>query len=355
MQNFSKESPKDGKLLYCCLVRLLIITQRVDQTDPILGFFHGWLRAFGEHGIGVTVIGQQTGSYDLPENVRVHSLEKEKGRERLSQIARFWKIIFLESRSYDRVFVHMTPIWVVLGWPVWTILRKPIFLWYEARGGGWSLLFALRMVRKVFGATDYGLPRNSRRHVIVGHGIDTERFRPDLGRHQEGLLVTVGRVTPVKHYDVLLHALVILPQHCQLRIAGGTFTDRDRKEEKRLQALIAELGLATRVMMGWIAPIEIVTLLQSADCMLHACTGGLDKCVLEAMACGCPVVSSSEAASRVLPPICVSTNEEMAERVRRILGLSPEDRAELSRELRQRVVNGHSLQHLIQRLIEEMR
>jgi glycosyltransferase involved in cell wall biosynthesis len=336
-------------------VRLLIVTQRVDQTDPILGFFHGWLRAFGERGISVTVIGQQTGSYDLPANVRVHSLEKEKGRGRFSQILRFWRLVVLESRSYDRVFVHMTPIWVVLGCPVWILRRKPMYLWYEARGGGWALLLALRLVHKVFGATDYGLPRNSRRHVIVGHGIDTERFRPNPTTHAEGLLVTVGRVTPVKHYDVLLRMLAELPQHCRLRIAGGTFTDRDRKEEKRLQELIAELRLATRVTMGWMAPQDIVALLQSADCMVHACTGGLDKCVLEAMACGCPVISSSEAASRVLPETCVTTDEGMTERVRNILGLSSEERADLSRELRQRVVNGHSLQHLVQRLAEEMR
>lgn len=336
-------------------MRLLIITQRVDPADPILGFFHGWIRAFGERGIEVTVIGQKTGAYDLPESVRVLSLGKEAQKNRMAQILRFWKLIIAQSCSYDRVFVHMTPVWVVLGWPVWFITRKPVYLWYEARGGGWPLVFALRMVHKIFGATDYGLPRNSRRHVIVGHGIDTERFRADPGRHQEGLLVTVGRVTPVKHYDVLLHALAALPQHCRLRIAGGTFTDRDRREEKRLREWITELRLSSRVAMGWMAPAEIVTLLQDADCMLHACTGGLDKCVLEAMACGCPVVSSSEAASRVLPPMCVAMDEDIAERTRKILSLSPEDRAELSRELRQRVVNGHSLQHLIQRLVEEMR
>lgn len=337
-------------------MRLLIVTQRVDPSDPILGFFHGWLRAFAEHGDKVTVIGQQVGGHALPADVCVWSLGKECGISRWRQIARFWKIILAERSSYDAVFVHMTPVWVVLGWPLWSILRKPVFLWYEARGGGWALPVALRAVRKVFGATDYGLPRNSRRHVIVGHGIDTERFRPHTSpAHQEGLLVAVGRVTAVKHYDVLLRTLSTLPQHCRLRIAGGTFTDHDRQEERRLQKLMHDLHLPTRISMGWISPDQTVALLQSADCMLHACTGGLDKCVLEAMACGCPVVSSSEAARRVLPPLCVCSDLTMPERVRKILALSPVEREELSRELRQRVVNGHSLQHLVQRLIEEMK
>lgn len=337
-------------------MRLLIITQRVDRTDPILGFFHGWLRAFAEHGDNVTVIGQQVGSYDLPSDVRVISLGKESGVPRWKQIIKFWKTIVTERSSYDVVFVHMTPVWVVLGWPVWETLRKPMYLWYEARGGGWSLPVALRMVKKVFGATDYGLPGGSRKHVIVGHGIDTERFRPDpASSHQEGALVTVGRVTPVKHYGVLLRALSALPQHCKLRIAGGTFTEKDRKEEKHLREIIDELHLSARVTMGWASPDQTIKLLQTADCMLHACTGGLDKCVLEAMACGCPVVSSSEAASRVLPPVCIASNDDMAERTRRILVLSPAERSELSRELRQRVVNGHSLRHLVQNLIGEMK
>jgi glycosyltransferase involved in cell wall biosynthesis len=336
-------------------MRLLIITQRVDRTDPILGFFHGWLTAFGGRMSGVQVIGQQVGEYALPPHVRIHSLGKESGNSKLRQIFQFWKIISRERKNYDAVFVHMTPIWVLLGWPLWLLTRKRVYLWYEARGGGWVLPLALLCCRKIFGATDYGLPRNSRRRVIVGHGIDTERFRPKDVAHTEGLCVAVGRVTPVKHYDLLIRTLAKLPQHCTLQIAGGTFTPRDEREMRQLLDLEHELGVSARVTMGWVSPDHVVDLLQRADCMFHACTGGLDKCVLEAMACGCLVISTSEAARRVLPLRCCAHPEEFLDRVRSIIGLSPEQRRELATDLRQRVVNGHSLQHLIDRLVTEMR
>jgi glycosyltransferase involved in cell wall biosynthesis len=336
-------------------MKLLIVTQRVDRTDSILGFFHGWICAFAARLTGLQVIGQQTGTHDLPGNVRVHTLGKESGVSRFKQIVRFWKIIIVQRREYDAVFVHMTPVWVLLGWPVWVLLRKPIYLWYEARGGGWVLPIALLFSRKVFGATDYGLPRRSRRRVIVGHGIDTERFRPGTAERTEGLLVAVGRVTPVKHYDLLIQTLAALPQHCSLQIAGGTFTDRDEREMQRLLSLQRELGISARVTMGWKSPDEVRDLLQRADCMMHACSGGLDKCVLEAMASGCPVISTSEAARRVLPMTCCARPEEFADRVRWVLGLSAQERSELAMDLRQRVVNGHSLSHLVDRLVSEMR
>ncbi len=59
-------------------VKLLIITQKVDQNDDILGFFHQWVREFAENCEKVTVICLQKGEYDLPDNVKVLSLGKEQ-------------------------------------------------------------------------------------------------------------------------------------------------------------------------------------------------------------------------------------------------------------------------------------
>ncbi|MEK7538915.1 MAG: hypothetical protein AAB552_03680 [Patescibacteria group bacterium] len=58
-------------------MKLLILTQKVDQNDDILGFFHGWIREFAKHAEQVTVIALGVGEYDLPKNVRVFSLGKE--------------------------------------------------------------------------------------------------------------------------------------------------------------------------------------------------------------------------------------------------------------------------------------
>ena len=55
-------------------MRLLILTQKVDQNDDILGFFHGWIREFSKNFETITVISLGVGEYNLPANVRVLSL-----------------------------------------------------------------------------------------------------------------------------------------------------------------------------------------------------------------------------------------------------------------------------------------
>jgi len=334
-------------------VKLLIVTQKVDRKDPILGFFHGWLIEFSKHCEKVSVIGQLVGEYNLPENVEVYSLGKEKGYSRLRQIFRFAFLIWKLRKEYTRVLVHMTPVWVIMGWDSWLFLRKRVFLWYEARGGGWVLPLSLRLVNKVFSATEYGLPRKSKKSVITGHGIDTEFFKPSEER-EDGLVVSVGRITQRKHFEVVLKAFSELPENYKLLIAGVTIREDDERELKKLQGLMNELNIAGRVTVESKTHDEVSSILSRAGLMLHACRGGLDKVVLEAMASGCPLVSSSVAAKYVLPEECLSDDETMGEKAKVVLGMSENEHTRLAEDLRKRVVENHSLEKLVGRLVGEM-
>ncbi|MCF7844303.1 MAG: glycosyltransferase [Kiritimatiellales bacterium] len=335
-------------------MKLLIITQKVDRSDSILGFFHRWVIEFSKHCEKVTIIGQFVGEHDFPYNVEVHSMGKEKGYSRVRQMLMFGILILKLRKNYDSVFVHMTPIWVVLGWKTWFLLRKKVYLWYEARGGGWALSFALMFVRKVFSATDYGLPRKSRKSVITGHGIDTEFFKPE-GERKKGLVMTIGRTTKTKHLDVIIKAFAQLPENFELVVAGGPITKDDQQEYKKIETLIEELGLEGRVGMQSY-PHEVVrAFLQEASLSLHACGGGLDKAVLESMASECPVVSCSKAAESILPGSLQCTEETMGEKAKEVLGLSDDERSKLTADLRNRVIEKHSLAKLVERLVGEMK
>lgn len=59
-------------------MRLLIVTQKVDRDDDLLGFFHQWICEFAKHCDFVTVICLEKGEYALPANVRILSLGKER-------------------------------------------------------------------------------------------------------------------------------------------------------------------------------------------------------------------------------------------------------------------------------------
>ncbi|MBU0458085.1 glycosyltransferase family 4 protein [Patescibacteria group bacterium] len=334
-------------------MKLLIITQKVDRTDPILGFFHRWIEEFAKNCEQVTVIGQLVGEHDLPENVEIFSMRKERKYSRIMQIFEFWKMQRKLKKEYDSVLVHMTPVWVVIGWPVWFLLRKKIYLWYEARGGGWSLPVALIMVRKVFSASQHGLPRKSKKRRIVGHGIDTELFKPS-GEREKGLVVTVGRTTKAKRMNIVLKAFSSLPEHCRLVIAGGPITKEDNQTIDDLRKLMSELGITDRVVIEPKSQQEIASLYARAEISLHASDTGLDKCVLEAMACGCPVVSYAEASKYVLSEDLLCTDESMGKVAIGVLGMSDKERGRLGEKLRQKVVEEHSLGRLVGKLVVEM-
>ena len=125
--------------------KLLIITQKVDKNDSVLGFFHGWILEFAKNYEELIVICLEKGEYDLPDNVKVLSLGKEDNVSKFVYLIRFYKYILQNRKNYDNVFVHMNVEYVILGGLVWKILRKKIGLWYMHK----SVTLKLRLAEKL--------------------------------------------------------------------------------------------------------------------------------------------------------------------------------------------------------------
>ncbi|MBI1813320.1 glycosyltransferase family 4 protein [Candidatus Peregrinibacteria bacterium] len=335
-------------------MKLLIVTQKADRKDPILGFFRRWIEEFAKHCEQVTVIAQSVGDHALPKNVRVLSLEKEKGRSRLSQILRFRTLIKEIEHSYDVVLVHMTPVWAVIGSGIWRRLGKRTFLWYEARGGGWALRIAERCVGKIFSASAYGMPFQSTKHVVIGHGIDTEFFHPSAEPRDPHLLCSVGRVTRSKNLDLIARAFAELPSAYRMEIAGGAIRVDDKHYQAELEKFAEQKNISGRFSMRNHNAENVRRLLQKAILFMHASMTALDKALLEAMACECPVLSSAEAARAVLPPECLTTPEAFAKRLKEMLAMPESQRKKLGASLRDVIVTHHGLPQLIERLVAEM-
>ncbi len=335
-------------------MRLLIVTQKVDRDDPILGFFHRWIEEFSKHYEKVTVIGQCVGTCELPSHVQVLSLRKERRWPLFLQIMRFWFLAARHRHDYDVVLIHMTPIWVILGWKLWFLLRKPVYLWYEARGGGWSLRIASLCVRKVFSASKCGISLRTRKSVIVGHGIDVEHFMPGTAPREETLLVTVSRITTAKRLPIILHALAALKEPYHLVIVGVPITADDRRTYAEIIDLIRHLHLQNRVVIQTMSHESLPSLLQRATIFLHASVTALDKAVLEAMACGCAVVSCADAVETILPDPLRASPEEMAGVVQWFCSLPNPEQENLRCTLCRTVREHHSLPRLIERLYREM-
>ncbi|MDZ4205811.1 MAG: glycosyltransferase, partial [Patescibacteria group bacterium] len=131
-------------------MKLLIITQKVDRNDPILGFFHRWIEEFAKQCEFVTVICLEVGEFNFALNVKILSLEKERKRSRIRYITHFYKYIWQERKNYDVVLVHMNQEYVLLAGLFWRLFSKKIFMWRNHAKGNLSTRIAVLLSNKMF-------------------------------------------------------------------------------------------------------------------------------------------------------------------------------------------------------------
>ena len=185
-------------------MRLLIVTQKVDKDDPVLGFFCGWIQAFAKKVDNIHVIALEVGEYDMPSNVSVHSLGKKKGSitgilDRIKYAINFYKIIFRLRKEYDIVFVHMNQEYVLLAGLLWKIFGKKIMLWRNHAKGSFLTSIAVFWCNKVFCTSPSSYTARFKKTKIMPVGINTDFFKPDVSiRKIPRSILFLGRIAPVK-------------------------------------------------------------------------------------------------------------------------------------------------------------
>ena len=142
-----------------------------------------------------------------------------------------------------------------------------------------------------------GVPQD--RLFVMRNGVDLERFQPlpqaearaVLGLGGAPVLLSVGNLLPVKGHDLVLRMFKLLLReraHAQLVIVGAG------PERDALEALASELQVATRVRFAGAQPnADLHRWYSAADLLVMASSReGWPNVLLEAMACGTPVVVS---------------------------------------------------------------
>ena len=134
------------------------------------------------------------------------------------------------------------------------------------------------------------------RHVLVApNGVDTDRFSPRparselrarLGLHGKTVL-TVGNLIELKGHHLVLDAVRALPAVTLLIAGEGPW-------RHRLQALVDEHGLHDRVrLLGAVPQQDLVDYYSAVDMLVLASSSeGSPNVVLEALACGTPVITT---------------------------------------------------------------
>ena len=286
--------------LRTCIMKLLICTQAVDTTDPVLGFFHDWVAEFAKHCDEVVVICLREGEHNLPKNVRVLSLGKERtanhaqtgrSRARIAYLRRFYRYVWRERRNYDAVFVHMNQEYVLLGGLLWNAWGKRVYMWRNHSAGSLGTDIAALLCKNIFCTSKHSYTAKYRKTILMPVGIDTDVFNADnTQRRAPHSILFLSRMAPVKRPDILLGALAEL-NHKGISFAASfygdpTYSDRPYYESLKQKSAGSDLNEQVFFKLG-IPNRQTPAVYRAHELFVNCSPSGLyDKTIFEAAACG---------------------------------------------------------------------
>jgi glycosyltransferase involved in cell wall biosynthesis len=219
----------------------------------------------------------------------------------LSHVRRFRpQVLHVDEEPYNLVTFHATLLGRAYGAQVvfftWqNLLRRypPPFSWFERVN---YRLAAAAVAGSQAAATV--LRRKGYRGplaVIPQFGVDPELFRPlPVERSTVPTIGFVGRLVPEKGADLLLQALPRMRTRALVQIVGSG------SERSRLELLATSLGVRNRVTFrGSVAPARMPQTLNQFDVLVvpsrtrRNWKEQFGRVIIEAMACGIPVIGSS--------------------------------------------------------------
>lgn len=345
-------------------------TQVIDPTHPILGFSSTWAAKIAARVDHLHVLALEVRRHELPSNVTVWSLGREDGTTRRQRFFRHQRTAssLLLTGQVDGVFVQQTEINVLMTAPYALVRRIPIVL-FKAHSMSLRpmLKVANRLITRAITSVETAYPLDTWKKVVVGQGIDVDRLQPSDGNghavRSTFRVVSVGRLAQVKRYEVQVEAARLLRErgrtNVTFHIYGGWNYAGYAEYLARLRATIDAAGLTdTFLFEGEVPFTAIADVYREADVVVHSCASlSLDKAVLEAMACGIPVVVPEQPWAPIIGPHAreltfpATDAKAMADRIEGLLTRTPDERTALGRDLRDVVVRDHSADHFADTLV----
>lgn len=338
-------------------MKLLVITQKVDKEDDLLGFFHGWLKEFAKHFEQVIVICLYQGSYDLPANVKVLSLGKEKYKSLNSYIAKLlycwnlYKYIWQERKNYDCVFVHMNREYIVLGGLFWKLWRKKIMFWYNHQFGNvWSKV-AGAFADQIFYTSPFSFFSKHSQALQMPVGIDTSVFKPDKNINRKShTLLFIGRISPIKNVHILIEACRLLNEKGQdftLTIAGEP-GNKETEYYKMIFDTVAKYNLKDRIeFIGKVPNHKTPEIYSRHEIFINLTnSGSLDKTIFEAVACGTVPVVCNRSLQDVFNGIFLFQENDANDLCRKLIFLL-QNKNKTIEKFPYDITNFHSLENLV--------
>jgi glycosyltransferase involved in cell wall biosynthesis len=353
-------------------MKVLFVTQIVDRSHDNLGAVHGWIDALARQVESVHVLALNTGVVDLPPNVFVHSMGKDLGNGKLRQLQLFNSVAggLALRREVDVFFPHMVPRYALLVAPYRLLFRIPTVMWYAHNSADIKLKSANLCVDRFVTVSRDSFPLGLKKCSVVGHGVDTDLFRPPSENGaSDGKVrfLSLCRISPRKELDTFISAADLVvnrwgKKNVEFVVAGGPLAPEDHTYYQHLKDQVKELKLEARFQFtGGIPHSETVRRLQSCDYFVNMhVEGGLGKAVLEAMSCGLPAFVSTPTYYESFPDygeqflFAPRDPASLAEKMRLALEMSAADRRQVGLNLREWVRGEHDLKLQMSRIVRVM-
>ena len=292
-------------------MRLLLINFAMDEGSPVLAWQQSVAARLAARCERVVVMTEVIGRCELPANVEIHRVPRllmtpvrVLGAKWLMNLP-VWR--WCAQHRVDAVFVHMNSDWVYRLAPCWRHFNLPVLLWYAHGTVTDRLHKSHAHASCVVTSSAEGFRIPSPKVRVIGQGIDTGLFTPAASRPDTATIVSVGRISRRKSLDLMIDTMAWLRQNAPqvpfvLRIIGPMLTSDDVTYAGELRDSIQRRGLANSVFIeGPRLREELPRIYASAWLHLNLSrTGSLDKTILESLACGCPTLTSNQAAFAVL-------------------------------------------------------
>jgi len=354
-------------------MRLLVITRKIDSNDARAGFIYNWLKKLNQRLDKLLVICQERGDIVGLEQIDIYSLGKENLKKypgfikKVIYAYRFYKFIWLLKRRYDNVFVHMHWIYILLAGLFWRLSGKKIGFWYaHVKTTYWAKL-ASYFTDYIFSPSGHSFRFAQHKLRQTGHGIDTDIFRPlrEKEKNEKRQIVSVGRLSKVKEYEILVEAINILVNkhgfdNFEINMIGQSANQEDFEYVKGLKNKIRECGIENYFdWLGDVANKDVYRFYQKGDIFVNQQPGGgFGKAVLEAMACGLTCVLATPVFNEVLGEYQKDTifeprnPEDMAEKLKGVFDWNEEQINGYKDLIIAYVRNNHNLDNLMDKIIK---
>jgi glycosyltransferase involved in cell wall biosynthesis len=350
-------------------MRLVLVNFEMDELSDVLAYQCKVARELARHVDFLLVLTEKIGAYEPADNMHVEQLPgRPLGVPRAlgggwAFAPQAWSL--LRRHRIDACFVHMNMRWTYWLQPALTALGIPTLLWYCHGSVHWRLKLAAKCAAQIISASTESCRVAPEKLHAIGHGIDTELFRPLPRGPQADDLLYVGRISPRKRQDLLIDALAVLrDKHpdlpVRLRLVGPPLTAADREFEKRLRSRVWDEDLADRVRFEGFVPMRhMPRLYPGAFAQINVSqTNSVDKGVLEALACGVPVLTSNVAFFPLLEKAglgdLILRDESPAAIADRVAAIYTQRDAYLPECLRDLIVGRNDLTTYVQRILTHL-